>query len=192
MDTAVGTFTTRDLGRLVERIDAVGEAGYEGVELAETVEETAAELDRLADAFADRGIDLLYHHHSHEFVDCGGETAFSRLAERTSEVGFVLDVGWARLGGADPAALVVERVTAAHGDQQPEHGVRPEPANVEHCRGGYHQPDDERGGRQFTTPNVRSTVGTAVDVPTDGLFTATADDLSVSGTHMESLRSERY
>jgi sugar phosphate isomerase/epimerase len=106
MDTAVGTFTTRDLGRLVERIDAVGEAGYEGVELAETVEETAAELDRLADAFADRGIDLLYHHHSHEFVDCGGETAFSRLAERTSEVGFVLDVGWARLGGADPAALV--------------------------------------------------------------------------------------
>lgn len=168
MKTAVGSFTTRALGGVVEQVDAVGEAGYDGIELAVSVEdeaaasraldrhaldlvalpvdadagdgevasvaetarrldsefvavywkppddfaspaaveETAAELDALAEAFAERGIDLLYHHHSHEFVDCGGETAVSRLVEHTSTIGFIIDTGWARLGGVDPAALI--------------------------------------------------------------------------------------
>jgi sugar phosphate isomerase/epimerase len=174
MKTAVGSFTTRALGGVVEQVDAVGEAGYDGIELAvpvedeaavsealdthgmdlvalpvdvdagdaavasvaetaraldsefvavywkppdgfaslEAIEETAAELDALAEAFAERGIDLLYHHHSHEFVDRGGGTAFSRLVEQTATLGFVIDTGWARLGGADPAVLIQR-----HGDR---------------------------------------------------------------------------
>lgn len=77
-------------------------------ESAAAVDETAARLSKLATDLAAHGLDLHYHNHEHEFVDLGGESAFERLIEQTDDVAIELDVGWALVGGVDPAAFVRE------------------------------------------------------------------------------------
>jgi sugar phosphate isomerase/epimerase len=78
----------------------------------------ARRLSTLADAAADRGVDLLYHNHAVEFERLDGTTAFEYLVEATpGGLGFELDLGWAAAGGADPAALVAdlgERTPVVH------------------------------------------------------------------------------
>jgi len=86
--------------------------GPEAFESAETVDETARRLSTLADDFASRGLALHYHNHAHEFAEVDGELAFERLLRRTDDLRIELDVGWALVGGVDPAAWIDD-----HGDR---------------------------------------------------------------------------
>jgi sugar phosphate isomerase/epimerase len=72
---------------------------------AAAVDALAQRINALADDLADRGWDLHYHNHAHEYADLGGELAFERFIDAT-DVGIELDVGWALVGGDDP----VERI----------------------------------------------------------------------------------
>ena len=72
---------------------------------ADAVDAIAADVNDLEEQTADYGWDLHYHNHAHEYVDLGNETAFDRFIEKTS-VGIELDVGWALVGGDDPAARI--------------------------------------------------------------------------------------
>ena len=92
--------------------------------LDETHFETAAAVDKTAERLAALAADaeaydwpVHYHNHAHEFVDLGGETAFERFAELAPDVGLELDVGWALVGGYDPAALIeryADRIDLLH------------------------------------------------------------------------------
>lgn len=81
--------------------------GPERFEDATAVEESAERLNALAATVEDLGASLSYHNHDHEFVEVGGRYAFDRFAEATPEsLGLELDVGWAAVAGADPAAVL--------------------------------------------------------------------------------------
>jgi sugar phosphate isomerase/epimerase len=72
----------------------------------ESREAVAAAADRLADldaTLADRGMDLHYHNHDHEYVALDGETAFDAFVDDT-DCGIELDLGLALNGGDDPVA----------------------------------------------------------------------------------------
>ena len=97
----------------------------EHFETASAVDAVAERLDDLARRLAADGFRLAYHNHDHEFVtvDVVSEgadevPAMERLLSRTgSGVGFEIDVGWALVGGADPAALIdrfADRITHVH------------------------------------------------------------------------------
>jgi sugar phosphate isomerase/epimerase len=77
----------------------------EHFESAEAVDAIAERVNALADDLADEGWDLHYHNHAHEFVDLDGEWAFDRFIDAT-DIGIELDVGWALVGGDDPAARI--------------------------------------------------------------------------------------
>ena len=77
----------------------------------------AADADRAVEAFnragrllKDAGLTFFYHTHGFEFVPTGSgeDTLFDTIVARTEadNVKFQLDVMWAFLGGADPAALL--------------------------------------------------------------------------------------
>lgn len=71
------------------------------------VHETATRLSTIAERCADRGVELHYHNHDHEFVDLGETTAYELLTEAVDdEVGFELDIAWASAAGFDPASLI--------------------------------------------------------------------------------------
>jgi len=89
----------------------------EGFETREAVEATAHRLSEWADELADRGLQLHYHNHAHEFADLGDTNGYEALVEETDGVDFELDLGWAGTGGADPAALledIADRVSLVH------------------------------------------------------------------------------
>jgi sugar phosphate isomerase/epimerase len=94
---------------------------------AGAVDELAGRVNKLAATLNDRGWDLLYHNHAHEFTDLDGQTAFDRFVEAT-EVDLEVDVGWALTGGTDPAGLIRtlgDRVRTVHMkdmDTSVEHG----------------------------------------------------------------------
>ncbi|MFB6139682.1 MAG: sugar phosphate isomerase/epimerase family protein [Halosimplex sp.] len=91
--------------------------GPEEFESRESVRRQAERLDEFADRLAERGLDLHYHNHAHEFTDLGETTGFEALVDATDAVGFEVDVGWAGVGGADPAALlgdIADRVSLVH------------------------------------------------------------------------------
>ena len=91
--------------------------GPKHFESRDAVDETAARLSRIADRLSDRDWDLHYHNHAHEFVDLGGESAFERLLQQAEDVLVELDVGWALVGGSDPADLIEtygDRMTVLH------------------------------------------------------------------------------
>jgi len=73
----------------------------EHFESAEAVDATAERVNDLAD----ESWDLYYHNHAHEYVDLDGEWAFERFIDAT-DVGIELDVGWALVGGDDPAERI--------------------------------------------------------------------------------------
>ncbi|WP_415380743.1 sugar phosphate isomerase/epimerase family protein [Halosimplex sp. TS25] len=83
----------------------------------EAVESTAERLDAAADRLSDRGLRLHYHNHAHEFTDLGETTGYEALVDATDRVRFEVDVGWAGVGGVDPAALlddIGDRVSLVH------------------------------------------------------------------------------
>ncbi|WP_436926477.1 sugar phosphate isomerase/epimerase family protein [Halosimplex amylolyticum] len=83
----------------------------------EAVESTADRLDAAADRLADSGLRLHYHNHAHEFTDLGATTGYEALVDATDAVRFEVDVGWAGVGGVDPASLlddVGDRVSLVH------------------------------------------------------------------------------
>ena len=66
-----------------------------------------------ADALADMvpkvqksGLKLAYHNHFMEFVDYGGTTGYSLIVAASEELRLEMDLGWVRVGGVDPLALV--------------------------------------------------------------------------------------
>lgn len=75
-------------------------------ESATAVKETAQRLEAVAALAAEWDWPIHYHNHAHEFVDIGDETALERLLTQAESIGVELDVGWALVGGADPAALI--------------------------------------------------------------------------------------
>lgn len=90
----------------------------EHFETVEAVEATAERLSELAEAVADRGLQLHYHNHDQEFVETDEGTAFDLLVERASDdLMFEVDAGWALYGGADPVDLLHEyadRISLVH------------------------------------------------------------------------------
>jgi sugar phosphate isomerase/epimerase len=107
----------------VATLDAYGTSraahgfGPDRFDSADAVENVAGELDRLADRLGEHGIELCCHNHDHEFVNLGSRTAYDLLLDRTTRTQFVLDVGWALAGGADPVELLErmgERVPLLH------------------------------------------------------------------------------
>lgn len=71
----------------------------------DSVDAIAARVTRLADDLTADDWCLHYHNHAFEYRDIGGEIAFDRFVRRT-DVGIELDVGWAHVGGDDPAARI--------------------------------------------------------------------------------------
>ena len=89
----------------------------EHFESAETVADAASRLGAVANDLADDGFDLQYHNHDQEFVPLGDGTAMDELLASVDDLGFEIDLGWARAAGADPTALVeryADRVSHAH------------------------------------------------------------------------------
>lgn len=91
--------------------------GEDHWESRDAVEDTAATLDGLADDLAERGLELHYHNHDHEFTDLGETTGYEHFVDATDAVNLELDLGWAGTAGADPVALldrIGERVSLVH------------------------------------------------------------------------------
>ena len=55
--------------------------GPEHFESEAAIDETATRLTALAERVAERGVDLAYHNHDHEFETVGGRPAFERRLE---------------------------------------------------------------------------------------------------------------
>ena len=85
-------------------------------ETATAVRETATRLSALADRLAERGLELAYHNHDHEFVALEGDdrSAFELLIAETDDSLLIeLDVGWAAAADHDPVALLERLVGRA-------------------------------------------------------------------------------
>ncbi|GAB6878315.1 sugar phosphate isomerase/epimerase [Halorubrum gandharaense] len=82
------------------------------------VADAAERLDAVASDLADDGFAFDYHNHDQEFVPFDDRTAMDELLAATDgRVGFEVDLGWANVGGVDPAALVdryADRISHVH------------------------------------------------------------------------------
>lgn len=77
------------------------------------VDAAADRLSSLAERLDEDGFELLYHNHTFEFEDLGGETAMDRFVEQSSDlVRLEIDTGLAKHAGADPVELL-----RRHGDR---------------------------------------------------------------------------
>jgi sugar phosphate isomerase/epimerase len=75
----------------------------------ELAEKTAAEFNQIGRQLREEhGLTFCYHNHGYEFAPHENGTLFDLLMEKTEpkDVSFELDVLWAFLPGADPAALL--------------------------------------------------------------------------------------
>lgn len=85
---------------------------------ADSVEATTERLTRLAELVADAGGSLHYHNHDHELISLGDRTALETLIRESSEaLGFELDTGWIKAGGADPETFIeshTDRIELLH------------------------------------------------------------------------------
>lgn len=83
-----------------------------------SVDEAAARVSEMASRLDEDGFELLYHNHTFEFEELGGETAFDRFVARTDDrVKLELDTGLAKHGGVDPVSLLerhADRVSLVH------------------------------------------------------------------------------
>ncbi len=90
----------------------------EHFESEDAVADAASRLNDVAHDLDDDGFELQYHNHDQEFVPLGDATAMDELlAATTDRVGFELDLGWATVGGVDPAAYVTRyanRISHVH------------------------------------------------------------------------------
>jgi len=76
---------------------------------AERTREVAAQFNRIGSHLRERhGLIFCYHNHGYEFMPHEGGTLFDLLMAETNpeDVGIELDILWAHLPGADPAALI--------------------------------------------------------------------------------------
>lgn len=79
----------------------------EAFEFREGIEAAADRLARLAADLGEHGVDLLYHNHTFEFGDVGGDVAFELFVEHADgRFGFQPDVGLAAHAGYDPLELL--------------------------------------------------------------------------------------
>jgi sugar phosphate isomerase/epimerase len=67
-------------------------------------------FNRVGEAVTKAGMRFCYHNHHIEFREFGGVTALDVLLRRTDPklVGLELDLGWVKVAGRDPAALIGE------------------------------------------------------------------------------------
>lgn len=89
----------------------------EQFESEERVSDAAERLAAVAERLEADGFDLQYHNHDQEFVSYGSKMGLDVLLTRAENVGFEIDLGWARAGGADPVTVVdryADRITHAH------------------------------------------------------------------------------
>ena len=75
---------------------------------AQHVKEVAIQLNEIGKKCKERGIQLLYHNHFHEFMNIDGEMIFEILMQNSEpeNLGIELDTFWAMRGGQDPVALL--------------------------------------------------------------------------------------
>ncbi|SNZ17021.1 Sugar phosphate isomerase/epimerase [Natronoarchaeum philippinense] len=96
----------------------LGHLSEEAFESAHATKETAATLSEFSKQFRERGLELLYHTHRHEFASLGDRTHFDLLLEEVDDsVKFELDLGWVGVAGVDPYELletVGDRVPSIH------------------------------------------------------------------------------
>lgn len=82
------------------------------------VDEAAERVSDMASRLDEDGFELLYHNHTFEFEDIGGETAFDRFVDRTHDrVKLEIDTGLAKHSGVDPVSLLerhADRVSLVH------------------------------------------------------------------------------
>ncbi|GAB3419146.1 sugar phosphate isomerase/epimerase [Haloparvum alkalitolerans] len=90
----------------------------EHFESGAAVADAAERLNAVASDLAADGFALAYHNHDQEFADLDGRPALEELLARTDDrVGLELDLGWAAVGGVDPAAYLerhADRITHVH------------------------------------------------------------------------------
>jgi sugar phosphate isomerase/epimerase len=110
-EACLDRYRTLSSSRIV--IPYFGESGFASIE---AVEGTARRLDALGGRLTERGFELHYHNHDHEFAALEGTTGFEAFADR-SAVGLELDLGWIEAAGADPVELLeryADRVSLVH------------------------------------------------------------------------------
>lgn len=82
------------------------------------VADAADRLNAVAADLAADGFALGYHNHDQEFATVDGRPALDELLARTDDcVGLELDLGWAAVGGVDPAAYLerhADRIEHVH------------------------------------------------------------------------------
>ena len=66
----------------------------------------AEALAQMAPKVRQAGLKLAYHNHFMEFYDHGGVTGYSLIAGASEELRLEVDLGWVKVGGADPLAVV--------------------------------------------------------------------------------------
>ncbi len=66
----------------------------------------AAALADMAPKVRRAGLKLAYHNHFMEFFDHGGVTGYSLIAGASDDLRLEVDLGWVRVGGADPLSVV--------------------------------------------------------------------------------------
>ncbi|WP_436909708.1 sugar phosphate isomerase/epimerase family protein [Halosimplex marinum] len=90
--------------------------GPERFETREATLETADRVDAIAADLGERGFDLHYHNHDHEFTGFGDTTGFGLFADHTDAL-LEPDVGWIETAGHDPVEIIErygDRVEIVH------------------------------------------------------------------------------
>ena len=72
----------------------------------EGIRELTPALRQVSDALAAEGMTLLLHNHEMECLEEDGTTGMDYILTHCPNIGFELDVGWAKFAGADPVALM--------------------------------------------------------------------------------------
>jgi len=68
----------------------------------------AAALAEMAPRVQKAGLKLAYHNHFMEFFDHDGVTGFSLIAGASEALRLEIDLGWVKVGGADPLAVITQ------------------------------------------------------------------------------------
>lgn len=86
----------------------VGYMPSEHFQTPAAVDELANRLSEVSRRLSEQGLQLVYHHHDHEFVEFDdGTWAFDRLIESTPpSVSFELDIAWATVAGRNPVKML--------------------------------------------------------------------------------------
>lgn len=96
--------------RYAERLDCKGAVipylGEDHFESVESVETAAERVNALASKASEFDWTIHYHNHAHEFTELENSTAFDQFIDSAEDIQIELDIGWALVGGTDPAELI--------------------------------------------------------------------------------------